>query len=168
MGLARLVGLVWELPSWLRDDKLFDVLSKSLLFTLWDRSWRLSRLVAKWSCISWIIRVFNCVDCWLRTLYSIYEARQAGASRQGYESMPVFSLHEMGDKFCCFVFGNMLCLSMCTVDQRLYWEAWKFEVLLRSMEIWGFGGYWEAWKFEVLLRSMEIWGLCLEAFWRRL
>ena len=47
VGLARLVGLVWELRSWLRDDKLCDVLSTGLLFTLWDRSWRLSRLVAK-------------------------------------------------------------------------------------------------------------------------
>ena len=47
VGLARLVGLVWELRSWLRDDKLCDVLSTGLLFTLWDRSWRLTRLVAK-------------------------------------------------------------------------------------------------------------------------
>ena len=47
VGLARLVDLVWELRSWLRDDKLCDVLSTGLLFTLWDRSWRLSRLVAK-------------------------------------------------------------------------------------------------------------------------
>ena len=47
VGLARLVGLVWELRSWLRDDKLCDVLSTGLLFTLWNRSWRLARLVAK-------------------------------------------------------------------------------------------------------------------------
>ena len=34
LGLARLVGLVWELRSCLRDDKLCDVLSTGLLFTL--------------------------------------------------------------------------------------------------------------------------------------
>ena len=36
------------------------------------------------------------MDCCLLTLYSIYEARQAGAIRQHYESMLVLSLHEMG------------------------------------------------------------------------
>ena len=55
---------------------------------------------------------------------------------------------------------------------RFYWEAWKFKVLLRSMEIWGFG-YWEAWKFEVLLSWARLgsvlgasWGV-VGASWRR-
>ena len=36
------------------------------------------------------------MDAGIRTLYSIYEARQAGAIRQHYESMLVLSLRERG------------------------------------------------------------------------